>query len=272
MNSLVDSARSVSRNGSNRHFSVYSSAKEQRISNVPIIKPLLIVILNGVKILGGGAEGGCVAGSFVFLSNSPTIDMRNIPGCDEYLAVLIEFDYADFDQFRENTSSKEKLFQGTICPVLEKYLQQYIDCAAFSPLDSLSFRRQELLQLLYQLGHTEVSAIAEPPSLSQQLHELIRTNLSDEWSAEELAASLMISESTLRRRLSREGTSVQAIKNRVKLGHGLHLLQTSMEPIGRIAEYCGYQSQSRFTEQFKQLFGLTPSALRKTKARKSYPG
>ncbi|WP_462154574.1 helix-turn-helix domain-containing protein [Pseudoalteromonas piscicida] len=51
----------------------------------------------------------------------------------------------------------------------------------------------------------------------------------------------------------------------MKLGHGLHLIQTSYEPIGLIAEKCGYSSSSRFTDRFKQLYGLTPSALRKTR-------
>jgi AraC-like DNA-binding protein len=50
-----------------------------------------------------------------------------------------------------------------------------------------------------------------------------------------------------------------------KLGLGLHLLQTTLHSIVLIAEKCGYQSQSRFTDRFKGRFGLTPSELRKTK-------
>ncbi|WP_084683746.1 helix-turn-helix domain-containing protein [Psychromonas hadalis] len=46
---------------------------------------------------------------------------------------------------------------------------------------------------------------------------------------------------------------------------GIHLLQTTHFSIGLISEKCGYQSQSRFTDRFKTLFGLTPSELRKTK-------
>ncbi len=74
-----------------------------------------------------------------------------------------------------------------------------------------------------------------------------------------------MSESTLRRKLSVEGTSMQEIKDQVKLGLGLQLLQTSNHSIVFIAEQCGYQSQSRFSSRFKKRFGLTPSALRKTK-------
>ena len=71
--------------------------------------------------------------------------------------------------------------------------------------------------------------------------------------------------------LQAEGASVQDIKDQTKLGYGLHLLQTSADSIGAIAELCGYQSQSqsRFSERFKQRFGLTPTELRKTKWRKT---
>ncbi len=56
-------------------FSIYSAYQEQRIKNVPIAKPLLIVILKGVKELGSRGDIECFSGSFIFLSNSSSIDM-----------------------------------------------------------------------------------------------------------------------------------------------------------------------------------------------------
>jgi len=74
-----------------------------------------------------------------------------------------------------------------------------------------------------------------------------------------------MSESTLRRKLKAEGTSIQEIKDQTRMGFGLHLLQTTKKSISIIAQECGYQSQSRFTSRFKDRFGLTPTELRKTK-------
>lgn len=91
---------------------------------------------------------------------------------------------------------------------------------------------------------------------SQDFHEL---------SIAHICNQLAMSESTLRRKLNSEGTSVQEIKDQARLGRGLHLLQTTRDSIGLIAEKCGYQSQSRFTGRFKGRFGLTPSELRNTK-------
>lgn len=269
MKELIQLAKDTSCGRNDLPFSVYSSAKEQRISNVPVIKPLLIFILSGVKRLGSGSKIVCPTGSFVFLSNSPTIDMRNIPDKEEYFAVLVEFEYGDFDQFnqlkRSRSKSKKKYFQGDINIVLEKALQQYIEWSLYAPSEAIHFRKKELLQLFFLLGYEGVSAIAEPPSLGHQIHDLINEDISDNWSVDRLAAHMAMSESTLRRKLKAEGTDIQAIKNRTRLGLGLHLIQTTMEHIGSIAGRCGYQSQSRFTGQFKQLFGMTPSELRKTR-------
>ena len=105
----------------------------------------------------------------------------------------------------------------------------------------------------------------EPPSASHKLHTIVSKNIGKDLSLATLSSMLAMSESTLRRKLNKEGANFQTIKDKARLGYGLHLVQTSDAPIGRIAERCGYDSQSRFTDKFKQFFGVTPSELRKTK-------
>ncbi len=237
--------------------------------NAPIMKPLVILVLAGTKKLGQDGEMVCQTGSFLFLANSPTIDMRNIPdGNNEYCAILIEFDYSDFDQFNQikhARTSKSKYFMGEIGSLLYKNVQQYIEWVACAPSEVWHFRKKELLQLFYQLGHEAVSGIAEHPSLSHQLHDIINSDISGNWTMDRLAAQLSISESTLRRKLASEGNNIQDIMNQARLGYALYLVQTTMEPIGRIAERCGYHSQSRFTTKFKKQFGIAPTELRKTR-------
>lgn len=245
-------------------FSLYASVREQHILNAPILKPLLVCVLSGLKRLGRHGEVACPAGGFVFLPNSPTIDMRNIPVNDEYCALLIDFEYSDFHQFQPAPGAAKPHLQGRLDEVLARTLRQYVEWSAYAPPAAWHFRRQELLQLLHQAGH-DVAAMAAPPSFSHQLHRMISADIAGDWSARRLAAALAVSESTLRRNLKEEGTGLHAIVNRTRLGHALHLVQTTMQPIGRIADLCGYDSQSRFTEKFKHLFGVTPSELRKTR-------
>lgn len=268
MHKLIETARNILQESDSLPFSIYCSSAEQRLFNVPVLKPLLIFILSGRKELGVDAIN-CPAGSFVFLSNTPNIAMRNIPNDEAYFALLIEFDYADFDCLKDRKAGTETFFRGEIESRLELTLQQFIEWSATAPAELWYLRRQEILQLLVSQGFDQVGGIMEPPTLSHKVHTIISDNVAGNLEASDLASMLAMSESTLRRKLSAEGNSLQGIKDRARLGYGLHLLQTSLEPIGLIAEQCGYSSQSRFTDKFKQLFNLTPTELRKTRLRVS---
>ena len=267
MQQLIQAARALQETGAALPFFVYSSVKEQRIVNVPIVKPLLICVLDGSKKLGSQGEVDCPSGSFVMLSNHAGINMRNIPSDAEYLALIVEFDYDDFGCLPPKAGKTQPFVQGAMDPVFEKTLLQFVEWSAFAPPALWAARRREILQLLYHLGYQQVSTVVEPPSLSHKVHGIVSADPATELHADVLAARLALSESTLRRKLAAEGTSLQAIKDRARLGFGLHLVQTTFDPIGRVAERCGYQSQSRFTDKFKQHFGLTPTELRRTRMR-----
>lgn len=249
-------------------YSIYKSVADQRILNAPIMRPLLICVLSGRKELGTDKKS-INAGEFVFLSNTSSIDMRNIAFEAEYLALLIEFDYQDFSSLQVNQTAPRRYFAGPITEVMVTTLTQFVEWAAIAPPQVWPLRRQELLHVIYHMGFEQVCSIVEPPSLTHRLEQLLNSDIKQDLGMSGVASSIAMSESTLRRKLASENSSFQAIKDRVKLSRGLHLLQSSALSIGQIAEECGYQSQSRFTGKFKSLFGLTPSELRKTKMRES---
>jgi len=246
-------------------FSIYTSYKEQKLLNVPIPKPLLIVVLNGNKELGKNNTATCHAGHFVFLSDSPAINMRNIPQGENYYALVIEFDYQDFSGLQINSSNKQDYFIGKTTPILEKCLEQFVEISTHTPREIWSHRKREIIQVLCHMGHTDILSLLSTPKVKDKVHDLFTSQNFQELSIEFICNQLITSESTLRRKLKAEGTSVQEIKDKARLGFGFHLLQTTQDSIGLIAEKCGYQSQSRFTDKFKSLYGLTPSELRKTK-------
>jgi AraC-like DNA-binding protein len=222
-------------------------------------------VLAGEKRVGQSSEGICQSGEFIFLPNKTTIDMRNIPGSREYYALLIEFDYTDFQGIQYDAHSRKNFCLGTTTPQLAMVVQQFVEWSCFAPAMLWPSRRQELVHYLYYLGYHDIPSMINHPETSHRVHAIISHNLSNDISTDSLCIQLAMSESTLRRRLKAEGTNLQNIKDQARLGHGLHLLQTTLEPIGHIAEQCGYQSQSRFTDRFKQRFGLTPTELRKTR-------
>ncbi|MGS2718647.1 helix-turn-helix transcriptional regulator [Eionea flava] len=267
METLIETIRYVAASQQSLPFSVYTSVKEQHIVNVPIVKPLLICILSGNKKLGRQGEIICPFQSFVFLSNNPTIDMRNIPSDGEYFALLVEFEDSDFDCLPASVDNVvTPLIQGSINGVLENTLQQFVEWSATALPAMWHIRRQEILQVLFYLGYHQITSAYISSNISYRLHKLISQDITQKMGITQFASALAMSESTLRRKLHSEGLSFQSIKENVRLGHGLHLLQSSRISIGAVAEQCGYHSPSRFTQKFKQLFGVTPSELRKTRA------
>jgi AraC-like DNA-binding protein len=242
MKTLIDIVHATVSEDKPLPFSVYSSQAEQFILNVPISKPVFILVLNGEKELGENAELVCRAGEFVFLSNTAGVNMRNIPQDKAYMALLIEFEQEDFEGLKSHVNHPPNYVSGRSEARLTNTLQQFIEWSAYAPEVLWTLRRRELLQLLVHLGFNDVFSLFDKPGLTHKVTELIKTRLSEDISAEGICQVIGMSESTLRRKLKGENTSIQAIKDQTKLGFGLHLLQTTRHAIGYIAAECGYQS------------------------------
>jgi AraC-like DNA-binding protein len=121
-------------------------------------------------------------------------------------------------------------------------------------------RVMELLLILAESGHTFESA--DDRLLQNQIHALIHQNPEKSWNVSNLAERFHMSSSTLLRRLRVEGTSASQCVREARLERALNLLQTTRQPIGHIAETCGYSSHSRFSSAFEQQFGILPIKLR----------
>ncbi|GLX77315.1 hypothetical protein tinsulaeT_06550 [Thalassotalea insulae] len=152
---------------------------------------------------------------------------------------------------------------GTVSAELSLRLQPFVEWSLYAPQTLWSLRRNKLLQLLCYLGYQDILTMAGTHKVGQTLYPLFNQSAAKELSITDICQQLAMSESSLRRKLAAEASSVQDIKDQVRLGHGLHLLQTTEHAVSYIAEQCGYQSQSRFASRFKTRFGLTPLALKK---------
>lgn len=265
MHSLINDIQRLNSSSCTYPFAIYSAQQEQKLLNVPINNPVLIFVLSGAKALGPELTVECSTGSFVMLPGNAAINMRNIPKQSAYYAVLLEFSYEDFDVLPAGEQGQPEMVIGDIEKPLSQWLHQFINYLSWAPEVLWEQRKREVLPLLFHLGHTDILKLRAEPTLSQQLHGLFVENAFSDVSAQSLCDQLAMSESTLRRRLASEGASLQSVRDKARMGMGLHLLQTSQDSIQRVAEQCGYQSQSRFTDRFKKHFGLTPSELRKTR-------
>lgn len=100
-------------------------------------------------------------------------------------------------------------------------------------------------------------------SLAQQVRQLL--SASDNPMALDqthLAQRLSMSPATLRRRLHREGTHFQALKDQWRRGRAIHLLKTSDCTIQQIAEALGFSEASAFHRAFKKWTRFNPGDYR----------
>lgn len=103
-------------------------------------------------------------------------------------------------------------------------------------------------------------------SWSAQLRRRLRESVgeSDSWPVfDDVAAELGITATTLRRRLEREGTSYQAIKDQLRSDVAIDYLCNSNLSVDEIAARLGFQDASAFHRAFKRWNGLQPGEYRR---------
>ena len=100
-------------------------------------------------------------------------------------------------------------------------------------------------------------------SLAARVRRQLRDLAPDDWPTQsDLAKELKLGVSTLHRKLDREGTSFQAIKDAIRRDLAIRLLTVSEMSIGEIAAMAGFAETSAFRRAFKLWTGVPPSALR----------
>lgn len=128
------------------------------------------------------------------------------------------------------------------------------------PQAVLAHRVRELLEALDLSGFRPTSL--QELAVAERVRMLLAAMPDRAWHAEDIAGHLAMSVATLRRKLAAEKTSFRAVLEEVRLARALTLIQTTTQPLKRIAEVCGYLSPSRFATRFRMRFGTLPSELR----------
>jgi len=111
--------------------------------------------------------------------------------------------------------------------------------------------------------------VVEPKPSALSITHRIRELLGDDFrcdmpSFEELTGLLNMSARTLRRRLEREGTSYQRIKDNARRDAAIAMLGREGMTVGEVAEWVGFSDPSAFHRSFKKWTGVSPGAFRRS--------
>ena len=174
---------------------------------------------------------------------------------------LIEVDIAGSYVSDAYASSQKEVFQ---CPVnfdakttRVVFDAEFLDYRLVHNDDSLS---EFLNNAVYQL----MVDTHKPASTSAAIKSLMSADFSRNGlpSFQSIAKCLHMSESSLRRRLLKENTSYQCLKDQFRCELAIQYLQNTELKVSVIAELLGFTEPSSFVRSFKNWMQLTPKAYR----------
>ena len=132
-------------------------------------------------------------------------------------------------------------------------------------LDAPLVHTEESLHRFLRTAPLELFTITnEDESIIKKIRSLIGSNFTRKIpSFDEVAEMLNISSRTLRRRLEKEGTSYQRVKDDCRRDAAIDYLARSEMSINSVASLMGFDEPSAFHRSFKKWTGITPGEFRK---------
>lgn len=135
------------------------------------------------------------------------------------------------------------------------------------PIECLDYRvvqNQDSLHSFLDMAVYQLSLVErQPGSITETIKQLIGQDVKDGMpSFGDIAERLHLSESSLRRKLLKEQTSFQSIKDQIRCDLALKYLSHSDVKINDVAEQLGFTEPSSFVRSFRNWTGMTPKSFR----------
>jgi AraC-like DNA-binding protein len=266
------------------HGGLICCRREQRISRVSFHEPGVILVVQGVKsICFHNRQIYCRSGEMLAIPAPSRFDITNTPGGrdEPYLALFLGFNKRLVDRLRQNyglmtakgSSDTSYHLHIDADELLHSAILHYLQIVD-TPCINSALIEHRLLDLLLCIVdrkpdlHLQLSLSA---SWRERVYSILLTDPARNWQVADVCSKLAVSESTLRRRLGAEGEHFHIILKDMRFGLALTQIQMTHLPIYEVALNCGYRSASQFTRRFRECYGVTPRALRETRARDRSP-
>lgn len=101
------------------------------------------------------------------------------------------------------------------------------------------------------------------PPWSQKVRDVILQDIEKEKKIDDISDQLSVTERTLRRRLTAEGTNFRELYTDVRMALAHELLEAAGLNVETVAWRVGYAETASFTRAFSRKYGLTPGEVRK---------
>lgn len=274
---FVESVRSSEKNAQGkypvRNFGLIAFFDSVQLKQVPFYQPCIILVLSGRKILHSAQDSvTCETGECIAVSAPYSVSLTNEPAPDsgKYLALVIPFTLEQLQQVKTglpvSISDSRQRDPGIIRyqqdTALHASIRHYLSTETTSEDLLLEHRLIEILLILGNKDPRLLRYLYAGESWSRRVRVILAEDLAYSWEITEVCRRLATSESTLRRMLQKEKCSFREILKELRLSNALSVLLQTTLPINQVACDSGYESVSRFTENFRKRFGLAPAQFR----------
>jgi AraC-like DNA-binding protein len=147
------------------------------------------------------------------------------------------------------------------CPIQFEALENTISFSSEQLQRRVVHTADSLSEFFNNLVYQLIASELVPSSTSAAIKSLVSIDMPNGMpSFTAIAEHLHMSESSLRRRLQKESTSYQVLKNEVRCEVAIDKLLNEQVKVAELAEYLGFTEPSSFIRSFKGWTGLTPKA------------
>lgn len=249
------------------------ATREYTLSNVNLSTGMVVLVLQGTKLLRGfggdstaqNTQWTVPAGGVVYLPPGQHLSVCNMPeansaGTVEYHALTVNLDDTMLQQVRLRVHPQTECpaFMGgdSVSLLMLDALESFLNCLQENDTTLSRMQQEQLVYLMWKRG---IPVFSTFNPLVRRIRALVEADPAHPWSTTQLADTLCMTERTLRRHLEKSGTSVAELVRLSRLHWGLGLLQGRNLSVSEVAARCGYTSQSRFAQRFREQFGVLPS-------------
>ena len=253
-------------------FGMIACVRGVHIKRVSFYEPCLILVMSGRKVVYDRVrEIQCPAGNILAVPAPSILDLTNEPESNSsiYKALVIPFAPQQLEKIRDQHNIPQIATHGNsgaikydYDPLILTAIEHYLNVEGSDQEALLSHRVMEILLILASKNPDLLGFLFSGQRWSQRVRSILGEDLSRPWEFVEVCGRLAVSETTLRRHLQSEKTGFREILSELRLTSALMRVMQTSEPITNIALDSGYQSASRFTQNFHARFGMPPTKLR----------
>lgn len=246
----------------------YCRFARERIAQICLGEPLIVVVLSGAKELWVGEVCDHIRAGIPFvIPAGVTFDIVNVPdarsGRYESVAITIDAELrrsarraATHGQARSDPNAIGR--EITLTPDLVEAFG-HAATALLDPARAPALARHRILEILLLVMEAPAARGLFAATFRVKAEDIVRRHPARVWRVEQLAQEMGLGASTLRRRLAAEGGSFRELVLGARMDVAQDLLTHEAYTVAQAAQAAGYSSRSHFARRFRAAHGVRPS-------------